>query len=507
MSQAEWAPHLIKALKSGGLDQVGRNNVDEILVWFRSIDSAHDSIFEQCAIEAGSPKAAKHNILKLIDACLLKAPVNMRNVFGTRVIKENDQKAIRLRYKRLSSVFHPDRELADKDWLNSRMTLINNAYSHALKLEDTSTRHDGDYTVEADVVAATPSTVMGTNVYSREEQQHDLVWSTLEIQLLKQLQKLTTTKAKGVALLGVIVFFVAAVLMTTQTEREQLIAISSEARVTSVLPAPALKDEQISHLVDELLENTSTRGKVRNPSQNNVESQLNPFVESMMDDYNMQLPQALEPLLKDVPDSPEADLVDEPELVTNLPSVNKTIPPRPVAEINVEFIPPPASTAELTNRTDTDESAGLAPMIRQATAMSQPNNTGTQSALVAVPQPIQTMLKSLQDSFANSAAQDFGDHFVRDASYFNEKGRAAIVRARTNLFEVVQSPEMVFDIVSYSDIGQNGHTLQGYLKQQYVLHDQRELTFCDSVNITVGMSDQRLRIYSVKRLDQFAANC
>ena len=137
----------------------------------------------------------------------------------------------------------------------------------------------------------------------------------------------------------------------------------------------------------------------------------------------------------------------------------------------------------------------------------QSGSTGVRSSSVLVPQPIQTMLESLQTSFANSAAQEFGDHFVRNAKYFNEKGRTAIVGARKNFFKAIEAPELMFDIASYNNIAKDWYVLQGELKQSYILRDHRELKFCEHFNMLAGNTNEGIRIYSIKRLNQLELSC
>ncbi|MBT5032594.1 MAG: hypothetical protein HOM55_09910 [Proteobacteria bacterium] len=212
-SQAAWGDHLVRALKSGYFDQRGGDCVDEMLVWLGSVDSAQDSLYKQCVRAVGDPKAVKFEILRLLDALLLAIPLDLRKVFGAKVIGENDQQAIWSRYKRLTNVFHPNLGLADVDWLSTRMVLINKAFSHAQKLDKAKTRLYTDYIVRTDMEAA--MTIKSEKVYSREEQQRDLAWIARQAKLRKQLEKLTVAKVLSVALFGAIVVLGTMVLNNT----------------------------------------------------------------------------------------------------------------------------------------------------------------------------------------------------------------------------------------------------------------------------------------------------
>ena len=529
VSQAAWGAHLVRALKSGYLDQRGGDSVDEMLVWLRTFDSVQDELYKQCVREVGSPKAVRFEILRLLDASLLATPLDVRKVFGVKVISENDQDAIRSRHKRLTSVFHPDRGLADADWLNTRMVLINKAYSHALKLDKANNakmRLYTDYIVRADTEAATY--IKSEEVYSREEQQRDLAWITREAKLRSQLERLAATKVLRVALFGVIIVFGITGLNTINENFGGVTVASAEAAIAPIFVSGV---GQVSDLADDLSVQTSSGIEPWEFNQTTVEPSANELSANELS--------ANEPSINEAPIN-EAPINEAP---INEAPINSQIAPiideynqrqdqvreRASAadkQVNVSLLDSDRmlSESEINWRSGSIRKAGsseaaIQPLVdprAEGTVVAdfgvavpgvQSSSTVVRSSSVLVPQPIQTMLESLQTSFANSAAQKFGDHFVRNARYFNENGRTAIVGARKNFFEVIEAPELMFDIASYKNIAKDWYVLQGELKQSYMLRDHRELNYCERFNMLAGNTNEGVRIYSITRLDQLKVSC
>ena len=514
MSQAIWGAHLVRtlALKSGRLDQEVYRNVDELLVWLKTADTAKDRLYSQCEEAVGNSKSAQFEILKLLDACLFKAPLDVRKVFGAESISKSDQEAVRSRYKRLTSVFHPDRGLADEDWLNDRMALINKAYTRARELAGAETQLYTDYIVQAGVGTAGPVTsTKSEHVYSREEQQRDLVWSSLEIKLLSQLQRLTTAKVLSVASLGLIAVLVTVTLESIRMNSEEVIASTThslEAIATVPTQSAVLENGQISDLVDELLAQTSTRIEPREVDQTVVDQTLvdqtlvelpiDPQSNSTIEEYSQRQKQT----------QALASVTDE-ALKASLPS---NIQPLSESKINAEDeSSKEASSSAVTTQSLLVAGKEIAAVTATGAAVLRVKpDSGVPKALspVLVPesQPMQAMLKSLQISFSNSAAQNFGDHFAQDATYFDEKGRTAIVSAREKLFKFVDIPEMTIDVADYR-YDQGWYFLHGDLKQRYILRDHQVLTFCEPVDIVVGTTDKLLQIHSVTRAHLSKGSC
>ena len=271
ISQSAWGAHLVRALKSGWLDQRGGECVDEMLVWLRTVDSTQDKLYKQCVREVGNPKAVKFEILGLLDAFLLSTPLDVRKVFGSVVIGKNDQQAIRSRYKCLIGVFHPDRGLADIDWLNIRMALINEAYSHAQKLDKAKMRLYTDYIVRTDTEAA--RYIKSEQVYNRQEQQRDLAWIAREAKLRKQLERLTAAKVLRVAVFGIIVVFGTMELNKLKENSEGVSVALTQATIT---PISVPGTGQVSDLLDNLSVQTPSGIEPWEFNQSTLEPSINP---------------------------------------------------------------------------------------------------------------------------------------------------------------------------------------------------------------------------------------
>mgnify|MGYP000412750836 FL=1 len=133
-----WHSILLRSINEGRPQADLLEYVDPILVWVGQFDSKN-SFSKRCIKASGGAAELMRLMLEYIDQLILFDEQNLVQIFGQdafihKVLESGDAKVLKLRYKRLSRIFHPDRTLHDTAWLHERMGLINRAYSHSLEV-------------------------------------------------------------------------------------------------------------------------------------------------------------------------------------------------------------------------------------------------------------------------------------------------------------------------------------------------------------------------------------
>ncbi len=473
----------MRALKERQTDQKFIEHIDDILVWLGSIDSADaktDRLYAKCLAHSGSRAAVRLKLLKVLDAYMLGSPLSLAHVFGSKAITLCDQSAIRVRYKRLTHLFHPDRDSEHAQWLNPRMVRINEAYKQARQLKKASV---GEVNIEVDAIninaAAATAPVFTEDIYSQRDQQRDRLWALLQVNVFNRLLGIKPAKIVGVgallaaAVLGMMaldVYKEEPVLSQLKNGRESNSALGSSTEtdagvVGSVLPLVEAEDRKISSELDALIASTSTK----------------PALSIMNTRKGISL------------------LAEKPELMS---------------EQTEPAIAEGRNKGSGVNNKAMDKELAALSVSTKGKIMKQVNQQQTQkislqsskvSAKALIPAALQTMLKSMQQSFAAASAKKYGDHFELDAYHFGEQGRDMIIKRRKRLFDNVESPSIGINVFNYEGVP-GWYFVEGDLNTRFKANGQL-IMLCQPFSMRVINNGHKLSIDSMLRFVHMETEC
>ena len=128
-----WPETLTEAILTGAPNEPVRAHLDALIRWLSGASSPDANAIDQALIKRNvEPSDAANLALSLLERLLFADGADAFAQLG--LTPQATEAEIRSRYKRLISVFHPDRQLGDANWLHECTQKLNLALEEALKL-------------------------------------------------------------------------------------------------------------------------------------------------------------------------------------------------------------------------------------------------------------------------------------------------------------------------------------------------------------------------------------